>query len=214
MKQLKLQSQGHGGVREGAGRKRSKNAGVSHAKRPQVESRHPLHITVRLAKGAPSLRRHRTFRVFCKACKGAADHGVRVLQYAVLGNHFHILVESDSKEALTKGMRSLNIRVAKGLNAIADRKGRVQHDRFHAVPLTTPTQLKRVLVYIFTNAAKHSGGRKASDDYNSYALFEGQLEGGPWNWRRPRCAVPDYAREAVSQAKSWLARVGWRRASA
>ena len=205
MKQLKLQSQGHGGIREGAGRKKSKTAGASHRKRALVTGKHPLHITVRMKKGAPSLRKRKTFRIFCRACKGANENGLRVLHYAVLGNHFHILAEADDNQQLAKGMRSLNIRIARGM------KARVQEDRFHAEPLTTPTQMKNAMVYVFTNAAKHAGHRQAFDEFSSYIQFEGTMNAKAWDWRKPSLPIPEHMRGAITEAESWLARVGWQR---
>lgn len=212
MKQLTLQTLGHGGLRAGAGRKRKKGSGVRHRRRAEVNPKHPLHITVRMRKGAPSLRNRKALRVFCRACKGAIEHGVRVLQYAVLGNHFHILVEAEDTRSLARAMRSLNIRVARGLNAIAGKTGKVQQDRYHVEALTTPTQMKNALVYVFTNAAKHLGGRRAYDAYNSYLLFAGEIRRSGWNWRKPGLVAEAFMREAITGARSWLARTGWRRA--
>lgn len=139
------------------------------------------------------------------------EHGVRILHFAVLGNHFHILIEADDNHALSRAMRCLNIRIARGLNAISGRKGRVQGDRYHVESLSTPTQMKNAMVYVFTNAAKHFGGRAAHDAYNSYALFEGEIGRRGWDWRRPPTDSDDFMREAIARARSWLARTGWRR---
>ena len=38
---------GWGGWREGAGRKKSKDSGVSHGKREELKERHPVMVTVR-----------------------------------------------------------------------------------------------------------------------------------------------------------------------
>ena len=46
-----------GGKRRGAGRKpKGERAGVSHAKRPEINPRHPLHVTLKLEAGISTLR--------------------------------------------------------------------------------------------------------------------------------------------------------------
>lgn len=55
-KQLTLQHHSHGGWRAGAGRPKSKTAGVSHLKRIEVKTSYPMHLTVRLRAGVPTLR--------------------------------------------------------------------------------------------------------------------------------------------------------------
>ena len=53
-----------GGARRGAGRKPvAEHACVSHKKRAEFEERLPVHVTLRLAKGLPTLRRGHTHYV-------------------------------------------------------------------------------------------------------------------------------------------------------
>jgi len=56
MKQLELNLPAWGGKRKGSGRKpKGDKAGVSHARRPQFKSRHPVHVTMRLLPGVGEL---------------------------------------------------------------------------------------------------------------------------------------------------------------
>ena len=71
-----------GGKRKGAGRKpKHDRAGVSHRRREDVTRHLPVHVTMKLRKGLPSLRRRREskalFGVFAKVREGA---GFRVTQ--------------------------------------------------------------------------------------------------------------------------------------
>ena len=57
-----------GGARKGAGRKpKGERAGVSHTTRAKLASRFPVHVTVRLLKGFPSLRAVETYGVLRQA---------------------------------------------------------------------------------------------------------------------------------------------------
>ena len=45
------------------------------------------------------------------------------------GNHVHLLVEAQDEKALSRGMNGLGVRVAKGLNRVMRRHGKVLDDR-------------------------------------------------------------------------------------
>src|SRR5512142_2895451 len=134
-----------GGVREGAGRPpKGERAGVVHAARPRFDRRMPVHVTVRMAEWVWNLRSGRAMAVLRRALVQSADRfGARVVQFAVLGNHIHLLLEADHTAALVRGMRGLSIRIAKGLNRLMSRNGRVLGDRYHARVLRTPTEVRR-----------------------------------------------------------------------
>jgi REP element-mobilizing transposase RayT len=71
------------------------------------------------------------------ALAASSNDTLRVAQFSVESNHLHLLVEADGTRALTHGMRGLTIRIAKAVNRVLGRRGRVWGDRFHARPLTT-----------------------------------------------------------------------------
>ena len=146
-----------GGVREGAGRPpKGERAGVVHAARPRFDRRMPVHVTVRMAEWVWNLRSGRAMAVLRRALVQSADRfGARVVQFAVLGNHMHLLLEADCTAALVRGMRGLSIRIAKGLNRLMFRNGRVLGDRYHARVLRTPTEVRRAIHYIRHNHRRH-----------------------------------------------------------
>lgn len=228
-KQLQLQHHGHGGWRRGAGRRKSETAGVSHLKRVEVKAIYPMHLTVRLRAGVPSLRSKRSFAVFTKAVEGAKQKGLRVLQFAVLGNHFHLLAEAASNAELTRAMKCLNIRLAIGLNRLArqdsrlteaeKRKGTVLKDRYDLKRLTTPTQVRNAMIYVLANASKHFKRKQVFDWFSSFSVFENvealarlRID---LDWRRRSLTAPqrDFYQSLVGPPESWLARVGWLRAT-
>jgi REP element-mobilizing transposase RayT len=163
----------HGGKRRGAGRKpKGERAGVSHLRRPVLKARFPVHVTLRVAEGVCSLRSGgmpgRLTRAFYES---AHKFGYRVVHYAILGNHVHLLVEAGDERVLARGMQSLGIRVAQGANRLMGRaRGRVLADRYHARILMTPTEVRHCVCYLQTNAQKHYG-RPGPDPFTSYRPF-------------------------------------------
>jgi len=107
----------HGGPRKGAGRRvEAPRAMVSHRKREVINGREPVHATVRLMEGLPSLRRMRVLGVLKGAFAAGCDRlGFRLVQWSVQSNHIHMLVEAEDNEALSRGMQGLQVRIAKAL---------------------------------------------------------------------------------------------------
>jgi hypothetical protein len=93
-----------------------------------------------------NLRSQRSFRIIDRAIRGAQRCGsFRVIHFSVQGNHLHGVVEGDGDRSFESGMRSLTLRLARGLNAMMGRKGSVLADRFHAHVLRTPAEVRNAL---------------------------------------------------------------------
>ena len=86
-----------------------------------------------------------------KAHKGA----FLVVEYSVLSNHLHFVVEAQGKEALTRGMQGLTIRLAKALNKAWGRRGTVFPERYFARFVRKVGEIRRLLRYVLQNARKH-----------------------------------------------------------
>src|SRR5438309_4172023 len=120
-RQLSLPLPKWGGRREGAGRPRTRphpglvGPGVPHLAREEINSRHPVHVTMRVQPGVGYLRVYRRAQLLEDAFREARlRFGMRIIHYSIQGNHLHLLVEVDSAESLSRGMQGLAIRVAKG----------------------------------------------------------------------------------------------------
>ena len=197
-----------GGARKGAGRKPAgAKAGAPHTRRPKVDDRVPLHLTMRVA-GVPSLRSQQCIKVMRAAFRGGKERfGFRLVHYAVQPNHLHLIVEARNKRALSSGARGLAIRIAMRLNHLLGRKGRVFAERYHAVPLGSPRQVRRALAYVLLQERRHAAGRQRAlttrlDRCSSAPGFDGfnnvAARAGPWS-------------ETVVEAGTWLLATGWRR---
>lgn len=216
---LPLKESTWGGKREGAGRKPKgprplgDRPAVPHLRRPEIQRRHPVHVTVRLMPDVWNLRSHRAFRVIARALRGATEAGLRLTHYSVQGNHLHLIGEAETRTALSRAMRSLNIRVAKGLNELMRRSsGRVIADRYHVAVLDKPQLVRNTIRYVLSNTRKHlvqagrTVGRTTEDAYAA-----GPREHVPSVMRlvpHPHLDTP-----LVQEPASWLLRVGWRRTS-
>jgi REP element-mobilizing transposase RayT len=198
-----------GGTREGAGRKPvGRFAGAKHVARPRVDRHAPLHVTMRIARGLPSLRTERCINVLRRAFHlGRERFGFRLVEYAVQPDHLHLIVEANGARELGRGVRALCIRVAKRLNHLLGRKGKVFAERYHARALSSPPEVRRALAYVVLQERRHAAKRGSGlttklDPCSSAPLFDGFVatkpRAGPWD-------------ETVVDARTWLLRTGWRR---
>ena len=159
MRQSAFKFKTWGGARKGAGRKPTRErAGVMHCRRPVLKKRFPVHVTWRMTDGVWNLRSRRCFTALSRAFWGGANRfGFKLVHYSVQGNHVHLLVEARDEKSLSRGMCGLGVRVAKGLNRVMRRHGKVLDDRYHGHILRTPTEVRRARAYLLQNARKHYG---------------------------------------------------------
>lgn len=205
---------GWGGRRDRAGRRKKPGAGVPHCARPRHAARHPVHVTVRVAREAASLRADAVFPSVRRALARASREAFRLVEFSVQRDHLHLLVEAEDEEALARGMQGLGVRVARATNRVLGRRGRVWAERYHARALTSPRAVRNVLVYLLHNARKHGVSRAWVDRCSSAPWFDGFLDDDLPTWSsRPRAppATDEIDERPTAVARTWLASVGWRR---
>jgi REP element-mobilizing transposase RayT len=172
-----------------------------------VSAAHPLHVTLRFAPHVWNLRAQRCLRPLDRALRALASGAdARVTHFSVQGNHVHLVVEADDRVALSRAMRSLTIRIAKGLNRVMGRRGRVLPRRYHARALRSPSDARNVLRYVLANRARHVRGAAIGDPWSSASAFTAWASVGlpP---TRVRYALPGHDPPVVPP-RSWLLRAG------
>ena len=205
--QGELFESGWGGARAGAGRKRrGPRPRVAHRARESFRPGCPVHVTLRLASGLPSLRRRATYRALLGALgAGSERNGLRVVHWSALGNHLHLMVEARDRRALSRGMQGLGVRLARALNRWWRRAGRVFADRYHARALRSPSEVRAALGYVLCNARRHGIVLRGADPFSSGPWFDG--------WRGGE-RFEDGAAERpgwLRAPRTWLLARGWRR---
>jgi REP element-mobilizing transposase RayT len=183
---------------------------VLHRQRPDFSHDHPIHVTFRIRRGLPSLRRPRFHRAFRQALLQVANRHdtFRVVHYSVQKDHVHCLIEAEDKQALSNGMKSLGARFARTVNRVFERIGPVLDGRYHARVLKTPREVRKALAYVLLNARKHFQQRHGHappirlDPCSSGVWFQG--------WKTGAWDPPAYRRE-TGFPLTWLLSRGWRR---
>ena len=171
MSQLSFEIPKRGGKRKNAGRKKLLRSEPAHSKREKITPHLPAHVTIKFRKSVPSLRSFKGEKIFKRAINRARDFGLRVIEYSIQNDHIHLLIETDSNDALTRGMISLKTTMAKGLKV----GGAVFRGRYHLHVLRTPTEVRNAIPYVVFNLAKHLGVKAFVDRFSS-AHPEGKCE--------------------------------------
>ncbi len=158
---------------------RDERAGfVPHRTRAVHDYRHPVHVTIRRVRLAPSFRAERISAAIVHELAIARSKGVRVVEHSIQDDHLHLMIEGQSADDLSAQMRKLFSRIAMAVNQTAGRHGSLFRDRHHRHALKSPREVRNALVYIIFNARKQRAGHAADDQ----ALFDAPdpLSSAPW----------------------------------
>jgi putative transposase len=170
-------------------------------------------VTLRLLDGLPSLRRPRTMRLIAGVfAEERRKKGFRLVHYAVRANHLHLVCEAEQSEALSRGVQRLASRIARGVNRLWRRRGKLFGDRFHGRVIRSPRQARNLLAYVLLNTHKDMARRGqvlfGVDPWSSGQWFDGWADVPP---RPPPQRDTSSTEPEVAPPGSWLLREGWRR---
>jgi REP element-mobilizing transposase RayT len=201
-----------GGKREGAGRKKTGRChDAPHRSRPELSVRHPVHVVLRTVVRV-SWRTRDYYRFVQRALRGTLGRrDFRIVHVSIQNNHLHLIVEAANRKALTRGMQSFAIRLARIVHDSVGGVGKVFAFRYHATQIKTARHARHTLAYVLNNWRRHKqdheNGREVCatlDEFSSAISFDGWARG-------QRFRVPkDYDPLAVSEPTTALLKVAWR----
>ena len=186
-----------------------------HRHRERIVARVPVHVTIRLRRGIPTLRQPRFVRRFRSSLSEACvRHGFRVVHYSIQRDHVHLLIEAHTNHSIACGMKSVGARIGKLTNRLFQRKGKVLDGRYHLRPLRTPLEVHRALRYVLLNHRHHAAQRrKPAHSTHRVQAQPDPASSGRWfdGWRI--ATVPPNPTDIceVAPARTWLLQTAWRR---
>ncbi|CAN5278605.1 hypothetical protein BH09MYX1_BH09MYX1_02920 [soil metagenome] len=131
----------------------------------------------------------------------AARGQLRIVHFSVQGNHLHLIVEADDASSLSRRMQGFGIRLARALNAMMKRRGKVIAERYHVREISGPRQMHRALRYV------------AVDRYSSAPSFPNvaYAQTDAQRRRRRRDDASEGSVPVTARAKFWVLAAGWRK---
>lgn len=213
------------------GPKRKATSGVPHRARPVHKGRHPVHVTLRVRHGLPSLRQQMILRLVRQIIRQQREKAYgaefQIVEHSIQSNHLHLLLEAADGPTLAPGTRKKNpLRsgitgfqraFALRLNRLLGRAGPVFSGRYHRHDLATPREVRNALRYILQNHAKHADAsrhgsaatlatpRSVVDPFSSALTFSG------WKTPPPHAGNTTSGDDPPTEARTWLLARGWRR---
>jgi REP element-mobilizing transposase RayT len=164
-------------------------------------------------EGAPYLASDLLIRHIHEVIAKSQRESFRIIEFNILGNHLHLIVEVTDQAALAAGMQGFAVRLVRYVNTILCRRGPLFAQRYHARALTTPREVRNALRYVLLNRKHHAAEKRFQknwiDPWSSAAWFDG--------WSRPIVLDSSWKRELVALAKptanasTWLLTTGWKR---
>jgi len=197
-----------GGHRDGSGRKRRKD-GVAHVSREQVTRHDPMLVTIKRARGLVNLRYPAAAQVIFERVMLAQKDAFRITHFTIQDTHLHLLVEADDAAAFVNGMKGFVASLAKALNKLWGRRGRVFPERFHSRVLKSVRAVWNAIKYVLNNYLKHGvmlekerGALREPDQFSSGRYFDG--------WRGYLPEVRAGSPESPVVKGCWKSSIGWK----
>ena len=132
-----------------------------------------LHIAMHLVRDLPNMRTKAVRACILDALRAARGRfGCRFVEFAILDNHIHLVVESRDGFELGRAMKGLAVRIARGLNKLWGRSGQVFTERYFHRVVRKVHELRRLVRYVLQNARRH--GVRVPDDRPD------ECSSGPW----------------------------------
>lgn len=164
---------GHGGMRKSSGRK-ERDKGMPHIERSRTNKSNPRFITLKRAPDLGIFRVPQTRDLIIDCFRKAQRDDFRIIHFTIQVDHIHLIIESSDEYSLACGMKGLVPRITKNVNRLWGRSGQLFPERYHDRVLSSPTQIRNTLRYLFNNWRKHSVDTRAVfDDCSSAAYFDG-----------------------------------------
>jgi REP element-mobilizing transposase RayT len=188
---------------------------VAHRARAPHRASEPVHVTLR--SEVSSLRSQFTFPTVRAVIADAnrRGRGFRIVHFSVQGDHVHLIVEATDRARLVAALKGVSVSLARRVNRLIFRRGRLIADRWHGRALETPRAVRHAIAYVLGNFRKHGKATHAVDPCSSAPYFDGFAECAG---KRPLEVAPrSVPREfrsldpPTAEPKTWLLRVGWRR---
>ena len=136
-----------------------------------------VHVCIRLERGLPSLRQKAVYALLLERFRLIKERfGCKLRHYSVQHDHIHLMVQTQKTSDLSRYMQGMQIRFAKALNKLWERRGKVFADRFFARRCEDYRAVRAATRYILNNALRHGvldPRTQRPDPYSS----------GPWYFR-------------------------------
>jgi len=138
----------------------------------------PLHVTQRGNNRIVTFRKPSDYEMFLLFLRLAtARYRVQLHAYALMSNHFHLMVTPDSPEQLARAMQSLGRRYVRFFNDRYERTGTLWEGRYRTAVITNERYFLACLRYVEMNPVR--GGIVTSPELYRWSSYGTHAFGAP-----------------------------------
>jgi len=183
-------------------------AACPHAARPALASRYPVHVVLKLDPSLPNLRGRQPVRVIERCLRTGKER--RAFVWCTFRSSritCNLIVEALGAKALSAGIKGLSVRLARRLNTLLGRKGRVMIERYFG---PSCARRRRSAGVCATCCSIGGGMTRSAGGLGTGAgrsLFVRSLLR---RLARGRATPPPPEERCVSPPRLWLLTTGWR----
>ena len=111
---------------------------------------------MRILTGVGFLRGYSRRRAIEDSLRAAKERfGMRVVHYSIQGQHLHLILETDNPAMFSRAVQGLAIRIARALNKVGGRTGKVFAERFHMHVMKALREVRNAVTYVLENFRHH-----------------------------------------------------------
>lgn len=136
-----------------------------------------MHLTIRVHRDVGNLRDQAVLDELRGLLAGARRRGVRTIAAILMPDHLHWLVVPESADALRDATRYVFGKLAKFVNALLGREGKVFVERYYSACCRSVRQAFHALNYVLKNAVA-GGVRRPGQGPDPYAQIDEDVLAG------------------------------------
>lgn len=107
---------------------------------------------------------------------------VDVLCYAIMPDHYHLLIREVKEKGITEFIRKCNISIAKYINKIKERRGTIFESRFKSKHIDSNEYLRHLSLYIHLNPLDFIAGKKWREHkLENWSQYKNKLSSYKWS---------------------------------
>lgn len=107
---------------------------------------------------------------------------VDVLCYAIMPDHYHLLIREVREKGITEFIRKCNISIAKYINKRKERRGTIFESRFKSKHIDSNEYLRHLSLYIHLNPLDFIAGKKWREHkLENFNKYKNKLLNYPWS---------------------------------
>lgn len=162
-----------------------------------------FHVCSTAAHDRPVFEDPEVVTDFFRALQAVSDAGVRIVAYALMSSHVHLLIEVEEEAELSRAMNRVLGRTAKNLNRRLQQRGGIFCHRFWRMPAESEAYRWILPLYVHANPAPHTTDLRRLNVglRSSQAAW---VSGDGPGWLSPGALKEQYADDYLSALQEYL----------